>query len=338
MNNKLITRTLLGVSLASGITSSIVGLVASNYLLNFKLRDVEVIRRREIKAKRLDVEAFKAMNPINVTIPSRNGYHLSATVVKPFKHKHWMIFCHGVTENKITSIKYLNLFQSLGFNGIIFDHRRHGESGGNHSTYGYYEKKDLESVITFLKEQYGYDIVFGVHGESMGAATTLLYAGELANEAAFYVADCSFSNFSKLLTEIIEQKSAIGSGFVLSALNQVLKLRTHFSLKQISPIDVIENVEQPILFIHSKPDTFIPYTHSVDLYNKKIGPKMRWYPEHGGHAASFNVNPISYHNKVAEFLETFNLMPPNDSNEIINHTKDNSTKKKKSNKKNLAQK
>ncbi|WP_414050218.1 alpha/beta hydrolase [Macrococcus animalis] len=319
MNNKVLSRTLLGISLVSGVTSSVVGLVASNYVLNFKLRDVEVIRRREIKAKRLDVDAFKAMDPVDVTIPSRNGYNLSATVVKPYEHKHWMIFCHGVTENKITSIKYLNLFKELGFNGIIFDHRRHGESGGNHSTYGYYEKKDLESVIAFLKEQYGYDITFGVHGESMGAATTLLYAGELANEAAFYVSDCAFSNFAKLLTQIIEQKSTIGSGFVLSALNQVLKIRTHFSLKQISPIDVIQNVEQPILFIHSKPDVFIPYTHSVDLYNKKKGPKMRWYPEHGGHAASFNVNPVSYKNKVETFLKTYALMPP--------QTKENNTTK-----------
>lgn len=329
MNNKLLTRTLLGVSLASGITSSIVGLVASNYVLNFKLRDVEVIRRREIKAKRLDVEAFNAKQPLNVTIPSRNGYNLSATVVKPYEHKHWMVFCHGVTENKITSIKYLNMFNELGFNGIIFDHRRHGESGGNHSTYGYYEKTDLESVISFLKEQYGYDITFGVHGESMGAVTTLLYAGELANEAAFYVSDCAFSNFARLLTQIIEQKSSFGSGFVLSALNQVLKMRTHFSLKQVSPIDVIQNVEQPILFIHSKPDVFIPYTHSVDLYNKKRGPKMRWYPEHGGHAASYNVNPISYKNKVEHFLTTFDLLPPKNDNTHIKANEKHKIKKKK---------
>ncbi|RAI82075.1 alpha/beta hydrolase [Macrococcoides caseolyticum subsp. hominis] len=310
MKSRTLINTLLGLSVASGITSSITGIIASNYLLNFKLRDVEVIRRREIKAKRLDEQAFKALNPIDVTIPSRNGYNLSGTVVKPYQHNYWMIFCHGVTENKITSIKYLNLFISLGFNGIIFDHRRHGQSEGNHSTYGYYEKIDLESVITFLKEQHGYDIKFGIHGESMGAATTLLYAGELANEAEFYISDCAFSNFSQLLTQIIEQKSRLGSGFLLYSMNRILRLRTHFTLNQVSPINVIHNVEQPILFIHSKPDTFIPYTHSVDLYNKKIGPKMRWYPEHGGHAASYNVNPLTYKKVVQNFLETYNLLPP----------------------------
>ncbi|UBH12248.1 alpha/beta hydrolase [Macrococcus armenti] len=310
MKSKTIINTLLGLSVASGITSSITGIIASNYLLNFKLRDVEVIRRREIKAKRLDEAAFQALNPKDVTIQSRNGYNLSGTVVKPHNHNHWMIFCHGVTENKITSIKYLNLFISLGFNGIIFDHRRHGQSEGHYSTYGYYEKIDLESVITYLKEHYGYDIKFGVHGESMGAATTLLYAGELANEAEFYISDCAFSNFSLLLTQIIEQKSYIGSGFLLYSLNQMLRFRTHFTLNQVSPIKVIHNIEQPILFIHSKPDTFIPYTHSVALYNKKQGPKMRWYPEHGGHAASYNVNPLTYKEKVKQFLTQYDLLPP----------------------------
>ncbi|KAA1040155.1 alpha/beta hydrolase [Macrococcus equipercicus] len=285
------------------------GLLASNYILNFKLRDVEVIRRREIKAKRLDEKAYYALKPKQVTISSKNGYNIEAEVIKKYPHKKWMIFCHGVTENRITSIKYMNLFLELGFNAIIFDHRRHGSSGGVYSTYGYYEKFDLEAVILHLKEHYGYDVEFGIHGESMGAATMLLYAGELASEAEFYISDCSFSSFERVLTHIIGARLKIGSGFLLYIINIFLRMRSKFSLYAVSPIKIVENIEQPVLFIHSKPDTFIPYTHSVDLYNKKRGPKMKWYPEYGGHAASYNVNPVTYRKKVTEFLESYHLLP-----------------------------
>ncbi|RXK19311.1 alpha/beta hydrolase [Macrococcus sp. DPC7161] len=302
-------KTLSYLSITITGIASVIGYIASQNVLNFKLRDVEVIKRREIKAKRYDEDKFNHLNPINVKILSKNGYMLNTKIVKKYDHDYFMIFCHGVTENHITSVKYMNMFLDLGFNGVIFDHRRHGQSGGLHSTYGYYEKFDLESIISYLKSQYGYDIHFGIHGESMGAVTTLLYAGELANEADFYVADCPFASFENELNHIIKQKSKITSSTFLHLLNLFLKLRTKFSLYEVSPIRVIQNIEQPILFIHSKPDTFIPYTDSVKLYNKKIGKKMKWYPEHGGHASSFNVNPITYKKKVTQFLETFDLLP-----------------------------
>src|SRR5699024_12441800 len=81
-----------------------------------------------------------------------------------------VVVCHGVTENKVSSIKYLNMFVELGYNCVIYDARRHGNTGGIHSTYGFYEKYDLETVVDYLHEHYGEDIEFGIHGESMGAA------------------------------------------------------------------------------------------------------------------------------------------------------------------------
>ena len=37
--------------------------------------------------------------------------------------------------------------------------------------------------------------------------------------------------------------------------------------------------------------------------------RMKWYPEYGEHASSFNVNPVIYHKKVKNFLTEFNLLP-----------------------------
>lgn len=281
------------------------GYYASTQTLFFKLRDVEVIKRRETRAKRINLEEFKKLPQDDKLIPSRFNYSINAVFVYPNDTNKWVILCHGVTENKISSIKYLNMFVNMGYNCVIYDARRHGESGGIHSTYGFYEKYDLETVIEHLHENYGDDIEFGIHGESMGAATMLLYAGELSNKAKFYISDASFSTFADQLTFIFGQYSRLASPLVLIITNLFFRFRSQFSLYKVSPIRIIDKIEQPILFIHSQNDKFIPYQHTVELYEKKKGLKISWYPGRGGHVESFNRNQGAYEDKVAYFIRNY---------------------------------
>ncbi|WP_271398034.1 alpha/beta hydrolase [Salinicoccus roseus] len=292
------------IALASSfiILFTSLGYYASSQVLFFKLRDVEVIKRRETRAKRLNMKAFQNLPQDDILIPSKFDYSINAVFVHPNDTNKWMVLCHGVTENKISSIKYLNMFTDMGYNCVIYDARRHGNTGGVHSTYGFYEKYDLETVVDYLFDHYGPDVEVGIHGESMGAATMLLYAGELSNRARFYISDASFSTFGDELTNIFSQYTKIGSPLILIFTNIFFRLRSRFSLFKVSPIRVVEKIDQPVLFVHSKPDKFIPYTHTEELYKKKKPPKAAWYPERGGHVESYNKNPEKYRRVVESFI------------------------------------
>ena len=61
-------------------------------------------------------------------IDSPNGYPVKAIFLEPLKTNNFVVICHGVTENKINSVKYARLFERLGFNSVAYDHRRHGDS------------------------------------------------------------------------------------------------------------------------------------------------------------------------------------------------------------------
>lgn len=281
------------------------GYYASNQILFFKLRDVEVIKKRETRAKRLNMEEFQQLKQDDVLIRSKFDYSINAIFVHPNDSNKWIVLCHGVTENKISSIKYLNMFAEMGYNCVIYDARRHGNTGGVHSTYGFYEKYDLETVVDYLFEHYGPDIELGIHGESMGAATMILYAGELSNKAKFYISDASFSTLGDELTNIFSQYTKTGSPLVLFFTNIFFRVRSSFSLFKVSPIRVVDHIEQPMLFIHSKPDKFIPYEQTGKLYEKKKPPKVAWYPERGGHVESYNRNPKEYRQVVSDFIHRY---------------------------------
>jgi fermentation-respiration switch protein FrsA (DUF1100 family) len=201
----------------------------------------------------------------------------------------------------------MNLFLQKGWNVLIYDHRRHGESGGETTSYGHYEKFDLQSVVHWLKKEVGDSIVLGIHGESMGAVTTLLYAGMLEDSADFYIADCPFTELEAQLLYRLKVEFKVPSLLIMPIAKPFVQLRDRYSIKGVSPISVIGNIEKPVLFIHSKDDDYILAEMSKQLYEKKKGSKKLYIAEKGSHAMSYAENREEYSKVIDEFFDEIGL-------------------------------
>ncbi|MEH7073930.1 alpha/beta hydrolase [Neobacillus drentensis] len=285
------------------------GFYFTNRLMYMKKKDEELILRREKEAGRYNPDEFDSLPKRAVDIPSPFGYMIKAELVEPHQTDRYIIISHGVTETKINSIKYANLFLARGFNTLIYDHRRHGESGGKTTSFGHYEKFDLKTVVDWLKKEKGPQLELGIHGESMGAATMLLYAGLLEDGADFYIADCPFSDFREQLAYLIKKDFKLVPNLLLPLGDALLRLRDKYSIRNVSPISVIENIKHPILFIHSQKDDFILPTMTKDLFEQKKGPKMLFLAANGRHAQSFNENRADYERVIDEFLQKYVNQP-----------------------------
>jgi hypothetical protein len=270
-----------------------------------KKKDEEFILRREKEAGRYNPDEFESLPKREADIASPFGYTIKAVLVEPHDSNRYIIISHGVTETKINSIKYANLFLERGFNALIYDHRRHGESGGKTTSFGHYEKFDLQTVVDWLKNEKGPKLELGIHGESMGAATMLLYAGLLDDGADFYIADCPFSDFKEQLAYLIKKDFKLIPGLLLPIGDALLRLRDKYSIRNVSPISVIENIKHPVLFIHSQKDDFILPSMTKDLFEHKKGPKMLYLAANGRHAQSFNENRADYERVIDEFLQKY---------------------------------
>lgn len=300
MKKRKVAASLLGSAL---LAATSIGVYFSNLLMYKKKKDINLVLSRETSAGRYDPAKFETLPKREILIDSPLGYQLKTILVEPHQTNRYVIICHGVTENKINSVKYMNIFLERGFNGVIYDHRRHGESGGKTTSYGHYEKLDLKAVVDWLKVDRGPDLVLGIHGESMGAATTLLYAGMIEDGADFYIVDCPFSDFKELLEYQIKKDIKLPPRFVLPLGDFFLRLRDKYSVKEVSPISVIENIQKPILFIHSQDDKYILPSMTEALYERKQGPKKLFLALKGAHAESFNENREEYERTVDDFLE-----------------------------------
>jgi len=297
--------------LSSVLTAStaVIGFLITNRLMYMKKKDDAFILNREITAKRFNEVWYDTVRKNEKWITSPNGYPVKAVFLEPLDTSNFVVICHGVTENKINSVRYARLFERLGFNSVVYDHRRHGDSGGKTTSFGHYEKMDLQAVVNAVNEYAGKDAIIGIHGESMGAATTLLYAGTLEDYADFYISDCAFSDFTDQLLYLMKKETPLRTRYAIKLADIFLRVRDGYSMRLVSPREAVTHIEKPVLFIHSLLDDFILPEMTKELYELKIGPKQIKLFDKGPHAQSFNENPEEYEKTIADFLFEHHLLP-----------------------------
>ncbi|MBM7604516.1 fermentation-respiration switch protein FrsA (DUF1100 family) [Metabacillus crassostreae] len=285
----------------------IIGFFFTNKMMYIKKKTDKELIDRDTNFGLFNQREYEELEKRHFSIPSKFGYNIKGSLIAPYQHNRYMIICHGVTVNRLNSVKYMNLFLQKGWNVVIYDHRRHGESGGKTTSYGHYEKFDLQSVVHWLKTEVDDSILLGIHGESMGAVTTLLYAGMVEDGADFYIADCPFSELEAQLLFRLKVEFKIPSVFIMPIAKPFVKLRDRYTIQEVSPLNAVQNITNPVLFIHSKDDDYIPAEMSKQLYQQKKGAKKLFIAENGSHAMSYTTNREEYSNVVDEFLKEIGL-------------------------------
>lgn len=300
------------VSSAFTLIAAAVGIIASNRLMYVKKKDETLILKRETSAKRYDEVWYADVKKEERWVESENGYNVRAIFLEPHDTTRFVVICHGVTETKVNSFKYARMFEELGFNSVVYDHRRHGDSGGKTTSFGHYEKLDLKAVVDLLKEHVGPDLVFGIHGESMGAATTLLYGG-IRDDAEFYISDCSYSDISEQIYHVMQTTTPFKTQMALKLAAFFMKLRDGYRISTVAPREAVKHIDKPILFIHSLLDNYVLPEMSIEMHELKKGPKTLKLFEKGSHAQSFNENTVEYKETIASFLIEHGIIAAEDA-------------------------
>lgn len=253
------------------------------------------------QADHYDISFYEGLEKKNYVVTGEGGYLLHAEYLKnPNPTTKYMILSHGYTDNRMGSLKYAAVYLRLGFNLIIYDLRGHGENEPTYTTYGVLEGADLYRLVQDTKKRYPDMTVLGLHGESLGAATTITSL-KYKPEINFAVADCGFSDIENVLRE--GYRNAHVPTFLVDLSDIGARLRYHYSIKAMRPIESLSENEIPILFIHGENDTFILPKNSSDMAERTKGYKEYHVMPDAAHAESVLVNPSLYEEHVRSFLK-----------------------------------
>ncbi len=275
-------------------------------IVNPKKRNLEKTRKIENDRNLGLMEFYDEKLHDECNIQSRYGYKLRLYFfIKDENSKKFIVMAHGHTYTHHGCVKYAKMMYEHGYNVVLYDERYHGNSGGNNTTLGYYEKDDLYDIITHVTNRFGKDIFIGTYGESMGAATAILEQA-FDERVKFVISDCGFSSLSVLLQELLGKSKILTRFPFLKLIDFFVKVLAKFSIYQVNPIEALNKRNIPILFVHGETDRFINYHHSKDMYEAYKGPKMYMLANNNaGHAESYPQNVEEYESKVAEFLKKY---------------------------------
>ena len=255
---------------------------------------------RAWQAAHYDVSWYDRTEKKDYTVRSFDGYVLHAQLLAgPAPSGRYIILSHGYTDNRIGSLKYAKMYLDLGFQVILYDLRGHGENAPACCTYSVRERKDLAALIADTRARYPDLRRLGLHGESLGAATSVAVL-EGKPPVDFVVADCGFSEIGSVMRAGLKNMHL--PGFLIGPVSLCVKIRCGSFYRDMRPIDSLRQNEIPILFIHGAQDDFIPPAHSQAMARATKGFSMVRLTEGAGHAQSILTAPEKYRGFVESFL------------------------------------
>jgi uncharacterized protein len=109
-----------------------------------------------------------------------------------------IVYCHGQNRTRIEMLPMAAFAHALGYNGLLFDLRHSGLSGGRMGTLGYKERLDAEAAVRYALDEEKAPHPLVLWGISMGAAAALMAASETPAVDGV-ISDSSFLSFRHVI-------------------------------------------------------------------------------------------------------------------------------------------
>ena len=248
-----------------------------------------------------DTSFYEQLEKVDYTVAGYEGYVLHVELLKnPSPTGKYVIISHGYTDNRMGALKYVPMYLDLGYHCIIYDLRGHGENAEAPTTYGEREGKDLNFLVRDTRKRYESDLtMLGLHGESLGAATTITALNEKP-EVDFVVSDCAFAGIEDVLKDGYRQLHLPLWIVVIADVGTKVRYKT--SYKNMRPINSLAENDIPVLFIHGADDNLIIPKNAESLAAATRGYSECHIIPGAGHAESVLKEPKMYEEIVCEFL------------------------------------
>ena len=198
-------------------------------------------------------------------------------------NKKTILFFHGNAGELGARTYKLNKFNDLDLNFLIISWRGFSGNNGKPTEQGLY--KDAQKAVEWLEKKgiNKKDIV--LYGESLGTGIAV----ELATKSKY-----SGIILESPYTSMID----MGKRFYPFLPISILQKDKYNSLKKLSMI------KSPILVLHGKSDTLVPFYMGKKIYDAANEPKYYYFPDHDNHMMTYDQDMLrtlsNFVNKISK--------------------------------------
>ena len=233
----------------------------------------------------------------NVQLVTRDGIELAAWYT-PSENGALILVAHGHSDMR--SPMLYSMYAQNGYGVLAWDFRAHGESGGEHSTLGYYEALDVEAALEYGLQQANVEHI-GAWGGSMGGVA-VLEATARREEIEAVVIDSAFATLED------ELKWVVTSNIFLPFIRFFAEKETGVKMEMLRPVDRIKAISpRPIMIIHGEGDNVIPVDSAQKLYEVAGNPRYLWTEAGVNHVGMYSMYPEMYEERVVNFFDVYLL-------------------------------
>ncbi len=262
------------------------------------------ITRAITQPPRRDVGAAVPEGMLERNFPVSAKVTLRAWIAEPEGEASAVVFVlHGISDSKATQAGTLAFLAERGITGIAPDLRAHGESGGEHATYGYLEKRDLSQLRKAVEKEYP-GVPVGLWGTSYGGAVALQAMG-VDPEFDFAIIENTFADLQDVARDqVLIHTGGLPLGRIGTHFINRAGMAAGFDAGNVSPERSIERVKVPVLHMHGGRDEVIPFEHGRRIARHARQENYRFVPiEQGTHYRLAAGDPATYTKEIAGFLE-----------------------------------
>ncbi len=223
--------------------------------------------------------------------------------IKNDNSKGTILLIHGWNDTKEDLLNHSAYLYKNNYSSLLFDLRAFGDSDGDFTSLGYFEKNDVLGAIDYIKSRDDINQNLGALGQSMGAASLVLATIE-TNDLKAIILDSSYATIHQVTGRRFKRTHNLPKYPLATLLTFFGGLLNDFNAFDLAPLRYIDQVNIPIFMIQGDSDKLVFIEEARRLYDKANQPKQIWITEGADHRKSYEYYPEEYEEKVVGFFNT----------------------------------
>lgn len=299
----------LGAILRIGMSLIVGQMVAEGLLYQNEGNDTKQNSIKQLEVWGFDLEGFEnTYQGEDFVLETADGVSVPGTYYEADEMSNeTVILVHGLGGDRKCMAPLAKLYLEQGWNVLTFDQRGHGDNSSDKVSFGYFEARDVECLVDYARQELGAEKVV-VHGQSMGGATTGIYA--TTQHAREYVdavvLDSPVDSMERMFRGVfseMEGSEDIPTDYVVACGDIYLKLFYGLSFADAETIDRMKENQVKTLVIVSEQDDICFPEIVEELYENVATDEKEMITMASKHIEGAIDYPDAYIQQVMDFVE-----------------------------------